>query len=386
MISRMKPSRPAQRLVLLLAMLPMTGCLEAKNYLRRQVGLKELAAGPESIDTRLKELSQPELVELVVRDLIGEGNVLQKSRPDSTEAPVFTASSPLNYEDRLFLNEKVIRPLKLEGPETGRALEKARCEWDLRRWGKTWSKSVGEAIDEKECYAQFGKSEILVQPALKYAFAALLLQNHPKKDELLSAVGLHIAETEGAPSTTLCFSNKASGAMNPSCAPWETRWDMSEKEWVGQTAALAFTSRPPEEYTLAELEDAAFYLKRVAPSSTVTARAQQLLQKVEALRQPRAERRRAAIASRRARNPKLVPVEDLDTSEKTYLWHELCSEPVPDRRFENNVWVESEMICVTEFRETDTECYATTLDYRKLKGTTHWRWFGTGSSKRVACP
>src|SRR5262249_12660164 len=123
----------------------------------------------------LADLDHNALVEVAIKDLMGDGNKVEVVQPDKTEAPQKKAVFKLSYEDQVSLVQKLYGPI-MSDKDKFRTLKKAECSYLLYKDHVKWDKSAGEAIDAGKCKPEVESRNIYTHPMLKAAFVELLLE------------------------------------------------------------------------------------------------------------------------------------------------------------------------------------------------------------------
>lgn len=322
---------------------------------------------------------------------MGQGNKVETTQPNPNEPPVQKPVFALTYDDQVYLAKTLYRPIARDA-EKLRALKYAACAWELRQNHIKWEKTLGEAIDEKKCELRgFAAYDAYDEPAVRIAFAELLLEGHPKKAELLNQVRLFTARTRGAPVSSLCYGIGERGihqkeSVSDGCTePWTFRHDDASIFFV---STIAITPKALEDLRVRDLDEMAYFLGQVDPASSSGAEAKQLLDQVNTLRPLRDAKRKKTLASLRAKNPKNMSIKQIgEDGNENYLYHRLCSERTNETEVQGVSVVHFAYQCVTIAYEDENHCYEIGVDFRKYRGDSEFDAVASDiKTTKIPCP
>jgi hypothetical protein len=330
---------------------------------------------------RLADADKPTLVEAALRELDGLGNSVESGPAGTPKVTVALAAA-----DQEVLIRKVFGPFLWEA-EKRQMLEKAACQRFLRASGILWTKTVGEAIEEKVCNVHLEPRDLYTNPGVKLALADALLVDHPRRAELLAEVKVAVSRNVGSTPHLLCYGAQPADPVVVDDAGCRLDWAERGMDSFSRLGTFAFERRPLDQWSLSELHEAWSALTGVT-----TLEAHEQAAKLKAAFTARVSKRDATVASRRLKVPVTVRAADVVAAlpkSAVYLWHEACAEPrrvvVPDETGAS----EAEVVCVKYAYQLPSTggCFEESFNFiRRLGGTTHAKLEPVGASQPIECP
>lgn len=250
-----------------------------------------MASKPGASVSDLVDKSPPELTEVAVRELMGEGNALREVRPDPREAPRLEPSPKWGWVDHRFLAEEVFRPYLIDYGAQKDAAKRRRvllawCEWKIKSGAVEWDKTPGEAIGKGVCTNRIDASTVFREPGAKYALAQTMLEGHPRATQLLDEVVGHLIDTIGGEPALICFDDNghdpAVVKVNDGC--YSDLWEPpSRHDDFTNVRAHVFKPTPLASRTPRQLAETATLALALSSESPRSQEVPELLAKISSL-------------------------------------------------------------------------------------------------------